>query len=110
MSKTYDPVLSTEKDFVRAQIGDKRVGSMVLEDQEIEALLEEEENKYLAAARAGELILNRGGAAVSKSVADLSLSWSDNPEGAYGAHLKKLRERGCELLMKRSGSSILRVL
>jgi hypothetical protein len=71
----------------------------VLFNEEITALLTEESNKYLAAARAGEVILARCKGAISKSVDGLSISWGDSPESAYRAHLKKLRERGCDLLL-----------
>lgn len=108
MSKTYDPNLSTDKDWVRFKIGDRTASALLLEDQEIEELLAEEIQingsgrhiKYLAAAQAGKLILNKGRGAVSKSVGSLSLSWSDNPEGAYGRYLDGLRERGAELMFR----------
>jgi hypothetical protein len=116
MSASYDPVLPTDKDWVRFLIGDRRTGSAAaLQDQEIEALLREEAGKgagtkYFAAARAGEIILSRGLGVVSKSVSDLSLTWSDNPQGAYRSHLQSLREEGARLLLKKSGPSVLRMV
>ena len=109
MSATYDPTLPTDRDWVRFLVGDRVVASNILEDEEIDALLLEEANKYLAAARAGEVILSRSRGVVSKTVADLSLTYGDSPESAYRTHLQRLREKGCKLLLEVSGSSILRI-
>src|SRR5262245_50501418 len=117
MAATYDPTLPRDKDWVRLQIGDRgtfsaapAITGAVLSDEEINAILAEEANKYLAAARLGDVILAKGRGVVSKSVSSLSLSWGDSPEGSYRAHLQRLRERGCQLLLKGSGGSVFRVL
>lgn len=110
MSATYDPTLPSDVSWVRFLVGDRDVTKAVLSDEEIGAVLAEEANKYLAAARVGEVILTRGRGVISKSVGDLSLSYGDSPESAYRSHLQTLRERGAELLLKTSGSSVFRVL
>lgn len=115
MSATYDPALSTDKDWVRFQVGDRGIAgdplSFILADEEINAILSEEQNKYLAAARIGEIIMSHGHGAVSKTVGNLSISYgNDSPESAFRHHLNRLRAKGCELLLKQSGSHIFRVL
>lgn len=98
MSFSYDPALASDVHWVRFLIGDRTQPSYQLHDEEITAVLTEEGNKYLAAARCGRILLSRGGKAVSKAVDGLSISYSDNPQGAYGKYLDGLYERGCELL------------
>ena len=110
MSVTFDQTLSTDRDWVRTMIGDRNVDRAVLSDEEIDAILLEEKNKYLAAARCGDLIIAQGRGAVSKSVGDLSISYGDSPESGYRQHIEKLRKRGCELLLDGSGSRTFRVL
>jgi len=96
-----------DRDWVRFLTGDRGkaaalgyvITRSVLSNEEITALLVEEANKYLAAARAGEIILARHKGAVSKAVDGLSLSWGDSSESAYRAHLKRLRVKGCSLLL-----------
>jgi len=96
---SYDPTLASDLDWVRFLIGDRAQPS-VLEDEEITAVLAEEANKYLAAARCGRFILARGRAGVtSKSVDGLSLSYDSSPDGAYGRYCAELHQRGCELLL-----------
>ena len=107
MSATYDPSLPTDLDWVRFLIGAREIlvpesyvmTNPLLQNEEIAALLVEEANKYLAAARAGECIIAKGRGAVSKAVDGLSISWGDSPESSYRDHLKRLREKGCGLLL-----------
>lgn len=100
MPTTYDPLLPTDRDWVRFLIGDRGPTRFVLKDEEIDALLGEESNKYLAAARAGETILAQGKDLVSKTVDGLSLTWgSSSPESAYRKHLARLRQKGAERTM-----------
>lgn len=115
MKATYEPGLVDDLSWVRLLTGDRpRNGDIepvaVLDDDEINAVLAEEANKYLAAARCGDIILARTGGVVSKHVGDLSITYEGSEDGAYRAHIKKLRQRGAELLLKQSGSSVLRVL
>jgi hypothetical protein len=110
MSASYDPTLPSDKDWVRFLIGDRDITSPNLEDEEILAVLTEEANKYLAAFRCGNIIFNRGLGAITKSVDDLSITYSDSADSAYMTHLKKLEEEGCRRLLKVSGSSVFRVL
>ena len=110
MTATYDPttIATDEKNFVRLMIGDTFFGtatppaleaaSVDLTDEEITAILAEESNKYLAAARCGEIILAKSQGVVSKNVDNLGLSVSDSPTGAFRAHLQRLREDGANRL------------
>ncbi len=110
MSVTYDPSLSTDKDWVRLLIGDRDTSfkadgttpKATLDDNEILALLVEEPNKYLAAARAAGLILNRTRGMISKQVDDLRITYGDDPESSYRKHIEKLEARGNELLRDNS--------
>lgn len=100
MTFSYDPTLPTDRDWVRFIIGDRVVETASLDDGEIDAVLAQEANKYLAAARCGRIILARGrGGVTSKSVDGLSLSYDSSPEGAYGKHLTEIHQKGCELLL-----------
>ena len=110
MPATYDPTLPTDMDWVRFLIGDRNTTTPKLQDEEINAVLAEEANKYLAAARCGEQIIAQGQGAVSKSVDDLSITFGDSKESAFRDHLQKLREKGCQVLLKVSGSSVFRTL
>lgn len=119
MSATYDPTLPADKDWVRFLIGDRgtptgagnNVSGTTLSDEEIAAVLAEEANKYLAAARCGETIQAQGHGATSKSVGDLSISYGDSPDSAYRKHLTRLRQKGAELLLGSDGKGkVFRVL
>lgn len=112
MSATYDPNLSRDLDWVRFQVGDRDIDDPQLQDQEIEAMLAEEPNKYLAAARAGEAIVSRGGGdIVSKSVGDLSVTYGDTGSVSFESHLQSLRRKGLQILDRaHSGGSVLRTL
>lgn len=100
MASTFNPSLPTDKDFVRAMIGDTDVPSnAALDDYTIKAIIAEEANKYLASARCGNMILARNQGEVSKMVDDLKLVVSDTAEGAYRTHLDTLRRRGAELML-----------
>jgi hypothetical protein len=108
MSASYSVNLTTDKDWVRMLIGDRDVTSPIFQDEEINAVLAEEANKYLAAAAMGGMILARGRGLVEKAVDDLRLRWSDNPKSAYSAYIQNLREKGAEKTFSRS--SVFRVL
>jgi len=111
MTATYNSSLPSDKDWVRFVLGDRDGSSAVLQDEEINEILAEEANKYLAAAICGEAVLALGKDAVSKSVGNLSISFgSSSPESAYRALVSRLRERGCQLLLETSGGAVLRSL
>ena len=101
MTATYDPSLPIDKDWVRFLVGDRDVVSPRLQDEEIAALLNEEANKYLAAARACELILARSGGLVEKQVGDLVLKWGGSAQDQYTLYIKKLREKGARLTFQK---------
>ena len=102
MPFSYDPGLSSDRDWVRLLSGDRVADQMRLADEEIDALLREESNKYLAAARACELLLARSGGLVTKQVDTLRLQWSDNStaETTYTKYIKYLKERGAQLTIR----------
>lgn len=93
----YDPALGSDRDWVRFFVGD-RGPTFRLDDREIDALLAEEPNKYLAAARAGRILTLRAGGLVEKQVGDLRLRYDGTAESAYGSHLNDLWLEGCRLL------------
>lgn len=94
MSVSYDPSLSTDLDWVRFLAGDRDITNAQVSDEEIWALLEEEPNKYFAAAAVCEIILSKNGGLVDKQVGDLRLKWSGESQNAYTDHIKGLRIRG----------------
>ncbi len=112
MAKTYTPTLPTAKDWVRLQIADDGRGgrAMVLEDEEIEAIIASEKgnNRNLAAASCGELIAARAGNVIEKRVDDLEIRYGQDGNTAWSAHLQQLRETGAsELLTKQSNFRVL---
>lgn len=116
MSANYDPSLPIDKDWVRFLIGDTRE-PFSLTNEELEALLGDAEypNQYLAAAAAGRRITAKGKGAVSKSVAELSLSTSAGPGSAYAALVQSLFEQGNKIEMARAttgtvGTHVFRVM
>ena len=99
MSKTYDPTIPTDMDWIRLMVGDRDTNKAILEDEEIIAILNEEANKYLAAATAGELILGRSGGLIEKQVGELRLRWSNkSAESTYQKYIDRLRAKGNMLL------------
>jgi hypothetical protein len=104
MAATYDVALATDKDWVRLMSGDRDVAKPKLQDEEIAALLVEEANKYLAAARACEIIFARTGGIVTKQVGDLRIQYSGSEKNAYLTHIQTLRRRGAELTIPKPRS------
>jgi hypothetical protein len=100
MATTYDPLLLTDMDWVRFLVGDRDVANATVVDEEILAVLDEEPNKYFAAAVIADLIINKSGGIVDKQVGDLRIKWSDSPENAYRRYANWLRERGAYELGK----------
>lgn len=101
MSFSYDPALATDRDWVRFLLGDTTDTSAKLTNEEISAVLREEKNKYLAAARCGHLFLERGGAGkvLSKSVDGLSVSYGNPSYSDLKAKIDQWHEHGCWLLL-----------
>lgn len=98
MAATYDPSLVADKDWVRLLSGDRDMTDPRLQDEEIEQLLVENRNKYLAAAAACELILMRHGNLVEKQVGDLKIKYSDEVKSAYREYIARLRAKGADKL------------
>lgn len=101
MPVSYDPGLSTDKDWVRFLISDRDVSRAILDDTEIIAVLAEEANKYLAAARCGEILLTRSGGVVWKQVGELRIKYDDTEteDSVYRSYLRRLREKGAWLVL-----------
>lgn len=100
MTAEYDPTLSTDKDWIRAQIGDRDTTKAVLSDEEIDAINDTQQNRWLAAAECGALVATRSQGVVEKQVDDLRLDFGDNDQNtAYAAHLQRLRVKGAQELL-----------
>ena len=100
--KSFKPtqISTSERDWVRMQIGDRDTSKMVFDDIEIDAILEQEANKFLAAAHLGQIMLTtKTQGAVEKAVGDLRIRYSDSPQSAFSQHIQELRERGAALML-----------
>lgn len=112
MAATFDPALSTDKDWVRVLIGDT-VAPFTIQDETIEAILVEAiatgasalGAKYCAAAQAGEVALSRwtalGGATIEKQVSKLKISYIGSSDSgatdAWREYLKGLKQKCTQL-------------
>lgn len=100
MTATYEPTLPTDRDWVRLLIGDSTTATARLQDEEIDALLVEESNKYLAAARALEVLHTRWSSAgegiVEKQVESLRIrrGVDQSASDALQARIEQLRRKG----------------
>ena len=96
MPKTFDPNLSTDKDWVRMLTGDRDISRSSVTDEEINAVLEAEGNRYRAAYQIGMTIYSIQGGIVSKQVDDLRIDYDKSTKGsdAYLKYLKSLQMRG----------------
>lgn len=113
MSATYDPSLPTDRDHVRFLIGDTNVASPQLEDEEIDAVIDEETAtgealKYFAAASALAALHARwtaqGSGVVDRQVGALRIrraADSTSANAAVMARISDLRARGAHLLTPR---------
>ena len=114
MATTYDATLATDKDWVRflcgdrdvssVQVGDRVISRARLQDEEIIALLDEEANRYFAAARACEVIYARTQGMLEKQVGDLKLKYGGNADDAYLKHIRALRIEGARRLQPKPRS------
>jgi hypothetical protein len=103
MAATYDPTLPTDRDWVRFLIGDTNVTpatDALFTDEEIDAVLTEQSNKYLAAARLLSNLSARwagaGRGVMSKRVDELSARWgvSGDTASALASRIAELRSLG----------------
>jgi hypothetical protein len=101
MGATYNESLPTTRDWVRLLAGDRDLATPRLDDAEIDGIIAsvKQQNKFLAAALACEIILTRFGPLVEKQVGDLKLKYSDDVQGAYREYIKDLRARGANDIM-----------
>lgn len=103
MIATFDPALGTTRDWVRLEIGDHVIASAALEDESIDAIVAEEANKWLAAARCAEILMARWetkrAGRDEKQVDNLRIRWNtSSSETEYRRHIMYLREKGAEML------------
>lgn len=102
MAATYEPnpAAATDRDRVRFLIGDTDTSDAQIEDEEIEWLLTEEENVYLAAARALSGLHARwsslGKGVIEKQTSRLRIrrGFDENASAAIAARIAELRKRG----------------
>lgn len=103
MSATYDPSLTTDRDWVRFTIGDHAFTTEAaanLQNEEIEALLADEENKWLAAAEALDFLrvkwASAGAGVLEKQVSKLRIKKGVDQEAsaALKDRVDELRARG----------------
>ena len=103
MAFNYDSSLTTDKDWIRLTIDDTIDTSSSpgdLQDEEILAILDDEANKYYAAARCLSILQTRwaaaGGGLLTKKVSQLSKTWGigEFAGEAITMRIKELRERG----------------
>ena len=106
MAASYDPSLNNDKDHVRLLINDTDTSgtNAFLADEEIEALLREEGNKHLAAARALGILSVRwstaGDGIIEKQVGGLRVKYGQDQSAAnvISMYATELRKRGAFLL------------
>jgi hypothetical protein len=95
MTASYDASLPSDRDWVRFLIGDRDTDNPIHQDEEIDALLIEERNKYMAAFRAGQVIVAQDQGIVEKAVGDLRLDrGDDSAKNAYSQYLLTLQKKG----------------
>lgn len=99
MSATYDPTLPTDRDWVRFLIGDTDTSAAEISDEEINALLADSAypNRYLAAAAAGDLMGTRAGGILSKSLAELSITYGSDSGISFADYVGRLRAKGADV-------------
>ena len=104
--KSFDALLSTDRDWVRLTIGDSTANDMYFEDETLDAIIAGQPNKWLAAAEAGEALMiawtTKGAGIVEKHVDSLSIvragRYGSDAKSDYRDHLARLREKGAELV------------
>lgn len=118
---SFDPALSTTKDWVRLLIGDDDPANEALADATIEAIITEVTNlgatgegiKYCAAAQAGELLAaswtaNSAGK-VEKAVSKLRIQYGGGGAGSaietYNTYLAGLKEKCTRLSLSGAPSA-----
>lgn len=111
MSFSYNPALPSDLDWVRRLVGDvtdTTAAPAQLQDAEILAFLDEEPNKYYAAAAALGAMLavwQRSGAGVIEKWVDNLRIKRDTGESAFAAvraEIERLQKRGAQAMMPRN--------
>ena len=95
MSATYNTSLPTDRDWVRFTVGDRDVTRALLQDEEIDAILSQKANRWLAAADCAQMILAQNRGMIEKQVETLKLQWSNKgAESTYQIYIDYLRKMG----------------
>lgn len=111
MSFSYDPSLSTDRDWVRFLVSDTEVATAKVQDEEIDAVLSEESGgvavaaalKYVAAARILSMLSSRwasaGGGVMAKTLSRLRLEWGISGDTAevINYRIRYLLKRASEI-------------
>lgn len=93
MAWTYDNPAASERDAVRFLIGDTDTDDQLIQDEELDFLLDERQDRYYAAADAAEQIAARFSREVNQSADGLSWSGSSLSQQFYEL-AEKLRKMG----------------
>lgn len=104
MAATFDASLSTNKDWVRYLIGDTDTGNAYVQDETIEAVLGEENNKYTAASRVARGIYMRltgGGTLEDRKVGETRIRYQAAQRFKQTAD--ELKNRGSAYIIPWSG-------
>lgn len=102
MSADFDPTLPTDKDWVRLVIGDTDTSNAIFTDESIQAFVDEEANKKLAAARCLEALVSRwgveSGGLTEKQTSKLRRRWGGTGSTieSMGKYAETLRAEGAE--------------
>lgn len=97
MAVTYNAALATTRDWVRFLVYDRDTAKAVLQDEEIDAVLvEESDNKYLAAARVGEILLLKHGfkEEIEAGDGDARIRWSRTRTEEFRSLLRSYEAKG----------------
>lgn len=100
MTATYDPSLGKTKDWVRFQIGDTDESAPMLQDEEIDAVLHGQANRYFAAAECLSIVSMKlstaGGGLIEKTVDTVKLRWGIDAKASEAIRLRiaELRRLG----------------
>ncbi len=113
MPVTYDPTLSTDRDWVRFLTRDTSLTAAALQDEEIDAMLLEESVsvpaalKYVTAARVLGLLVSQWASVSqglkSKTIGRLKLEWGGDGEAYQALHdrINYLTRRAAEICERR---------
>jgi hypothetical protein len=99
MTTTYDATLSTPKDVVRFELGDKEA-PFRFTDEEIAYQLSVTPNPYLSASELADRVASSYSQKASKTVGPLTIRYNDQASGwaATAARLRRRAARGAKVI------------